>query len=240
MTGPHVLLALWERAIGLPPKRRDDVLLQALTADEQSPPTALATRNRGLLELHAALFGPRLALHSRCPACAHEIEFECDVSMLTAAAAAPSPAATYRLRHERHALCFRLPDAENLDEAARAADEDGFVERLLEHCVLSCEKDGAHVPPGALPSNVRSALSERMESLDPGASLGFDLHCPDCGRGWHAPFDVGAVLWQRLQAAAERLLLEVDRLARRYGWSEAEVLALSPMRRAAYLQLGTA
>lgn len=240
MNGPHVLLALWERAVGLPPRRRDDVLLQALTADEQSPPTALAARNRGLLELHAALFGRRLALHSRCPACAREVEFECDASMLTVATAAPSPAVTHRLRHERHALCFRLPDADDVGDAAQATDEDGFVERLLERCVLSSQKDGAHVPPGALPVDVRSALSERMESLDPGASLGFDLHCPDCGRGWHAPFDVGTVLWQRLQSSAERLLLEVDRLARRYGWSEAKVLALSPTRRAAYLQLGMA
>jgi hypothetical protein len=45
------------------------------------------------------------------------------------------------------------------------------------------------------------------------------------------------MLWMRLQLAAERLLLDVDALARAYGWSEAQVLALPPLRRAAYLQM---
>ena len=36
---------------------------------------------------------------------------------------------------------------------------------------------------------------------------------------------------------AERTLADVDTLARAYGWTEAEVMELSPTRRAAYLQL---
>mgnify|MGYP001788484044 CR=1 FL=1 len=40
--------------------------------------------------------------------------------------------------------------------------------------------------------------------------------------------------------AAERVLLDVDALARCYGWTESEVLRLSPTRRAAYLQLAAA
>jgi hypothetical protein len=38
---------------------------------------------------------------------------------------------------------------------------------------------------------------------------------------------------------AERLLLDIDTLARNYGWSESEVIALSPTRRAAYVQMAT-
>ncbi len=37
--------------------------------------------------------------------------------------------------------------------------------------------------------------------------------------------------------AAEQSLVEVDALARAYGWTEAEIMQLSPTRRAAYLQL---
>ena len=49
--------------------------------------------------------------------------------------------------------------------------------------------------------------------------------------------DVGEALTAELQRAAERTLIEVDALARADGWTEAEVLQLSPVRRAAYLQL---
>ena len=49
--------------------------------------------------------------------------------------------------------------------------------------------------------------------------------------------DIAPALWAEVQAAAERSLLEVDALAREYGWSEAEVMALPHARRAAYLQL---
>ena len=40
-----------------------------------------------------------------------------------------------------------------------------------------------------------------------------------------------------VQARARRLLREVDVLARAYGWTEADVLALSEQRRTAYLEI---
>ena len=84
---------------------------------------------------------------------------------------------------------------------------------------------------------VLDALSRHMEALDPGAGVSFALVCPQCGTCWDAQLDVGELVWQKLRAAAERLLLDVDALARAYGWTEPEVLRLSPVRRAAYLQM---
>jgi hypothetical protein len=91
-----------------------------------------------------------------------------------------------------------------------------------------------------LPAQVLDALSQHMESLDPGATVSFALECPQCGVLWQAPLDVGDMVWQKVRAAAERVLLEIDALARAYGWTEREVLRLSPVRRAAYLQMVTA
>jgi hypothetical protein len=47
-------------------------------------------------------------------------------------------------------------------------------------------------------------------------------------------------LWVELQRAAERTFVEIDALARAYGWAEKDVLGMSAMRRAAYLQLAGA
>jgi hypothetical protein len=76
-----------------------------------------------------------------------------------------------------------------------------------------------------------------MEALDPAASVSFALTCPQCATHWDARLDLGHLVWQKVQAAAERLLLDIDTLARTYGWTESEVIGLSPTRRAAYVQM---
>jgi hypothetical protein len=93
------------------------------------------------------------------------------------------------------------------------------------------------VPASALPPAVLDAISRRMEQLDPAASLSFAVACPQCGCEWDARLDLGELVWRKLQAAAERLLLDIDALARTYGWTEREVLSISPTRRAAYVQM---
>jgi hypothetical protein len=50
-------------------------------------------------------------------------------------------------------------------------------------------------------------------------------------------FDAGSFFWSELGAWARRLLHEIHSLARAYGWSESEILTLSPARRQAYLEL---
>ena len=46
-----------------------------------------------------------------------------------------------------------------------------------------------------------------------------------------------ALLWEEIEVRAHVLLGEVHRLASAYGWSEAQILALSPARRASYLAM---
>ena len=61
--------------------------------------------------------------------------------------------------------------------------------------------------------------------------------CPECGADVGAPLDVGALLWDRVARAAGEALHEVAELAAAFGWSEADVLGLTPLRRRAYLEL---
>lgn len=228
----QALLALWERALAQPPARRGDALLPGDAV------CTLGERNTRLAGLHAELFGERIELLSCCPACGAAAEFGADCGQLMGAQQADA-------RGEHHAallgheIGFRLPQA--ADVAAASHDDDTlFARRLLQACVLSSTCGGEAVPPTELPLAVLDALSQRMESLDPAASLTFAVACPQCSAPWEARLDLAALVWQKLQAAAERLLLDIDTLARRYGWSEHEVLSLSRTRRAAYLQLAGA
>ena len=74
--------------------------------------------------------------------------------------------------------------------------------------------------------------------------IGFDLDpllyylhtkfvSPEAG----GPTDIAGFFWAELDAWARRLLREIHTLARFYGWSEAEILALSPLRRRCYLEM---
>ncbi|MEO8070561.1 MAG: hypothetical protein ABI652_04105 [Acidobacteriota bacterium] len=260
------LLTLWERALGQPSTDRDAALLQAWDGAPHAHAQAhdadtLGARNVRLLDMHAHLFGASLELLSHCPACGTAVAFDADCASLTSGMqrTPQGDAPSHRIEADGVAVEFRLPAAADIAAAAASAsasssasasasrrgatgapDDEEFARRLLERCVLTCVRQGTPVDVHELPAPILDALSRAMESLDPGASVSFALACPQCLHAWESRLDVGDVVWQKVRAAAERLLLDVDVLARAYGWTEREVLRLHPVRRAAYLQLVTA
>lgn len=234
------LLTLWEAAFGEAAGARGDALLRASPEGAQ-PARTLGERNGRLLDLHARLFGREIELLSQCPACATTAHFSGNCDALAARMRprlADAPAQS--LEVHGHFIEFRMPDSADIASASSIEDSEEFVQLLLERCVLACTCEGADVAVRQLPEPVLDALSHHMEALDPGASVSFALDCPQCAVRWEAPLDVGELLWRKVRASAERMLLDIDALARSYGWTEREVLGLSPLRRAAYLQMATA
>jgi hypothetical protein len=108
---------------------------------------------------------------------------------------------------------------------------------LLAQCLLTSEKDGQAVPASALPAPLRAALEQALEEADPLGDASLALDCPECGQGWAAALDLADWTWREVEGWAGRLLGEVHVLASAYGWTEAEVLAHSPRRRARYREL---
>lgn len=235
----EALLALWEQALPLPAAAREALLAAACGDDDRAG--SVGVQRRQLLAALRPWLGERPALQGRCPACGEAVAFELALTPLLQALEGDAPAGEQQLEVAGWRLRFRLPRLQDIAEfdagAAEAADVEAFVLQLLQRCVLAAEQGGMPRPLAALPAPVAEALSQRMEALDPAATLAFDMTCPACGHAWSAPFDPARALWDCLQTAAERTLLEVDALAGRYGWSEPQVLALTPVRRRAYLQL---
>lgn len=236
----ETLLTLWECGQRAPAGARGEALLRASFVGAATVLT-VGERNARLIELHARLFGRVIELLSRCPACGTAVQFSSDCETLAAQARpALADSSPHRLEASGYQIEFRLPDSADVAGASSAEDEEDFARRLLDRCVLACTHEGNHVPVRQLPMAALDALSRHMELLDPGASVSFALDCPQCAMRWQAPLDLGQMVWQKVRAAAERLLLDVDVLARAYGWTEREVLSLNPLRRAAYLQMVTA
>ncbi|MER8088248.1 hypothetical protein ACIO6T_29055 [Streptomyces sp. NPDC087532] len=88
-----------------------------------------------------------------------------------------------------------------------------------------------------LPTSVQRRIADAMEAADPAADVTIGVTCPDCGAATRAELDIASYLWTELDAWAKELLLDVHLLATAYGWSEPEILALSPLRRRYYLEL---
>ncbi|MET8541002.1 hypothetical protein ABZW03_10150 [Kitasatospora sp. NPDC004799] len=236
-TAEAELLAVWEA--GLTAGRTGRALLLhavarpgAGTAELLAVP--LGRRDAELFGLRAELFGEQLDVRVGCPSCAEEMEFAFAAGQL--AAAAPPPAGPLRVELDGWRVGFRLPTGGDL-AAAERAPEGRARAVLLERCVLTAEHDGEPVAAGQLPEPVQRRMAEAAAEADPCADVRLNLNCPECGRPALAELDIASYLWEELDDWARATLLDVHLLATAYGWSEPEVLALSPLRRRYYLEL---
>lgn len=239
---PHELLEIWDRAAGSPAALRALALLAG--ACPEAPPEALACLSVGrrdelLLALRDATFGPELASVAPCPACGERLESFFDSAGIRAGNA-EEPAGELAVSVDGWEVRFRLPDNQDLAalETATGLGEEGADRGfLLARCVLAAEHDGRPTSASELPERVVTAIAESMERADPQADVQLALTCPACGHRWSAVFDVLSYFWSEIATWAERTLYEVHVLASAYGWREADVLALSPRRRQAYLRM---
>jgi hypothetical protein len=82
-----------------------------------------------------------------------------------------------------------------------------------------------------------SVIDARMGEVDAQAQVQLDISCPACRRTFCAPFYVVSFLWAELEHWARSTLREVHVLARAYGWTEPDVLAIGSARRRIYLEM---
>lgn len=235
-----MLLGVWETARGQSPVERALTILSAgepTAARQELAALSLGDRNARLLELYRQSFGPRLHGFARCPSCGASMEVDVDAERLAASSTPATPGTEQVLTSNGYTLRFRLPDSRALASAACACDIDEARRILVGTCVTEVQQDDARRSPDQLPHNVVADLASQMALLDPHADLRLELSCPECPHQWELALDPADYLWTELSARARRLLREVDALARAYGWSEPEILALSAARREAYLEL---
>jgi hypothetical protein len=223
------LLALWER--GASRHALDRSALLCAWARPDLPADVIADLPLGevtssVLRLRAALFGDRIPAHVDCEHCGERLELAISVGELlqtpTASASSDIRAAGLRLR---------LPCLRDLAAVAGERDAASAAQGLLARCLLD-ETDLADLPDASV-----CEVERALEAADPNADLAFDVHCQACGQRGAAQLDAGELLWDEIVARAGALLAEVHVLARAYGWTEGEILALGARRRASYLSL---
>lgn len=244
------LVTAWEMAGGLTPPVRTAVLVYALGL-AGSPAGALDLDVGSTASLLAAgyaeTYGDRVDLVVECGACGTTLEADVELPRPD-----PGPTSARRGRWE-----VRRP---TLGELAAVYGDPAAATRLRRWCVRpasgddapagtagsagvagvagvadTAEAEGAAEP--ALDGAVGAALDEALDELAAAALPSGPVTCPQCGTRSEVVLDTAALLWDRLRRDTPRLLSDVAILASAFGWSEAEILALTDARRQAYLQL---
>ena len=214
------------------------MLLQFAWPDAAVAQWPLGLANARLLELRAALFGSAWDCVADCPACAQVAEVRLDIPAMLAAVpnndAAQAPG-WHAIDESPATPHFRLPV---LADLASAGPADSTSAARLLHAIVAAP--APHATDAALvdvPPHMRTAIEQQLLCLDPLAAIDIVMDCPSCGHRWRAAAEVIGMLWADVSALAKRLLADVTRLAAVFGWSEQQILALSPVRRQRYLDM---
>jgi hypothetical protein len=225
------LFRVWESGCRLHPLDRALVTLGAAlpeTPYERLADWPLGRRNKALLDLRCACFGSRMQAWAACGGCGEKLEIDIDARVIAGVGAPYSD--DMRDTVAVNGKSFRLPTSRDFADAAQAAG-GGAAARILDRCRVPADDDAAWS------DNEIEAIGECMALADPLAEISLQLDCPACGRRWQESFDIASFIWEEIEAQVRQLILAVHTLASAYGWSEAEILALSQHRRALYLDM---
>jgi hypothetical protein len=110
------------------------------------------------------------------------------------------------------------------------ASRDEAVKAMLESLVVEGQvsaSDGAAV----------DAIAQALAEHDPLVAFAVSYECPVCGANRDHAIDLERLALDRLTQIRRTLINDVHVLASTYGWTESEVLAVPPERRALYRAL---
>ena len=232
------LLQVWERGQLQAPVEKALTLLAAAHPDatrETLAALSIGERDSGLLSLREQLFGTELTSLTDCPACGEQLELNFNVADIRVGPTAPR--VPLNLSHSGYELELRLPNSVDLLQLTSYSTVAEMRARLFEQCVVRAVHAGAAEGASEMPAEIVDLAIERIGEADPQADVEVDLNCPECRHVWQTGFDIVSYLWSELHSWAWQMLREVHVLASNYGWTESEILSMTPQRRRGYLEI---
>lgn len=239
------ILQIWELGQHQHPIDRAITLLEVALPDrsrEELSSLSIGQRDALLLMLREQTLGTAMESVATCPSCGEPLEFSLSATDLRLVEPSLLPLPIYTLEIGDYHLTVTVPNSRDLAAVVNCPNLAMAQARLMQRCIREVslrqergEEDA--IVPETLPDSVLQQVADQIVQCDPQAQLFLDLTCPACQHDWQVLFDIVAFFWAELGVQAKRLLGEVHRLARSYGWREADILAMSPTRRQFYLEL---
>jgi hypothetical protein len=231
------IVSIWELGSHRPDWSKALIALGAALPEARPSELAEMTvgeRNAHLLALRKNVIGPVMQASVKCPACTEPLEFEQSIDELLESYAPPAER-EFAFAANDYSARYRLLDSGDLAHAAACGAEPGARQALAGRALLEVSRAGEAIEVPDLPDEISEALSKEMAGRDPLAHIAIPLACFACGHVWSATLQIVPFLWLELERKAKQLLEDVVAIARAYGWSEAEILAMGPDRRQYYL-----
>lgn len=205
------------------------VLCACLRDAKQQPPTQdnvwqwpITARLQGLLTVVMHTQRAPLSVSAHCPDCAQSLSFELPLERFVSAIPEPSLRVSLADGSE---LPLRLPTG--LDQRRWLDRGEADAQSMAEDLLLAKAKPAD--------SHWIARAEAALEAADPLTALELQASCPECDAPVQHAFNLEQGLLLRLRNILTDLLRDVHRLARRYHWSEMDILALPAQRRSFYL-----
>jgi len=242
MLTAEIILEAWERGRGRTAARRALLLLE-LAGVGHAGSVSMAARNALLLRLRSDSFGDALQALATCPSCAASLEFEAsarELAMLlerqlhstSDSAGGPGESSCCARRSRMRPLSTL-----DLAEISEIGGSEAIAREILRRSLADSTPQQVAAPLTDLDPTVARALEVEVTEGLSESEIVVALTCAECRHSWTPVLDVPALVWEELEAAARSLLDDIHLLACGYGWSERDILALSPGRREAYVAL---
>jgi hypothetical protein len=232
------IVGVWEYGYAASPIRRALALITAASDKKSGIDTELLSltpgeRDARLFSVRRDTFGSSLECIASCPSCGESLEFTTEIAALI-----PNLEIEYApdtrpatLTEAGYRVTVRPPTIGDLEEQAQTAGS------VIERCVLQAEHNGESITADQIPASLVAAIDTHLSAADPAAIVELRLLCPACAHSWTQLFDIAAFLWAEISARAARVFREIHLLAREYGWSESQILALGSLKRERYLEM---
>ena len=209
--------------------RLERLLSVALDGADISGDT-LGRRNQRLIALRRSLGMLRpIEAKGRC-GCGVDNEVIIPADAIEAAPTPPT-GAVVSVEVDGRTLLARLPTMADLASVASMTDPAAAGAALVRRCLDPANDDAVNS------ETVLLALGSAFEAVDPAADIRLAVTCAGCGEPLRVAVDLANFIGRDVAAQLAGLTGEIDALARAYGWSEADILALPPVRRRRYVAM---
>ncbi len=232
------LLEVWEWGIDKPHLDRIVRLLEVVfDSEEDIMQMSIGERDNALFLVRRDIFGRLMNCTLTCPECNETIEWVSDLDILCKSDYHLDFEHELSLHHGNMELKFRLPNSEDLIQIWNDNTDNDFSKKLAARCITSVKQGSRDVELEEISQLIIDQMEEAMEKADPMANIYFQLECPGCSHQWNEVFDILSYFWKEIDSWTRKLLQDVSILAINYGWTEKEILELSPFRRQYYLSV---
>ncbi len=195
----------------------------------------IGNRDLRLLALKEHLSGSELKGVARCPNCETELAFTLKTTDIRQGDFNQQIPPYFTENLEGFQMVFRLPNSFDQLTMMGAGDPEIASRILLQRIIHSATYKSDALTPDRLPPEAMEALGDRINELDPQAEIQFAMNCAACAHRWSALFEVGHFVWREIRDQARNILNDVISLASAFGWTEREILDMTPQRREFYL-----